>query len=228
MATVAFDVIGTLFSLDAPRRELAELGAPECTVDLWFAQSLRDYFSLSLSEHYVPMDKVLAAGLPRTLEMLGVEADEAAMQHAFDSLYRLQPTDGAAEACQIFIDNGWKVLALTNSSEHWTQTLLDQSGLGVNVHRVISCDDLGVSKPHKDVYAEAWEDAMMPLWMVAAHGWDIAGAAHARLNTVWIDSPEQVYLECFPEPMLVADSLEQAARELVDREQRRRQREVTR
>ncbi|HYV02062.1 MAG TPA: hypothetical protein VEM93_06960 [Actinomycetota bacterium] len=42
MPTVAFDVIGTLFTLERPRRRLADRGAPEHSLDLWFAQTLRD------------------------------------------------------------------------------------------------------------------------------------------------------------------------------------------
>ena len=64
--TVVFDIIGTCFSLDSPRRRLAELGAPEHALELWFAQTLRDAIALSHAGRYRPLRDVLRAELPRT------------------------------------------------------------------------------------------------------------------------------------------------------------------
>ena len=72
--TVVFDIIGTCFSLDLPRQRLVELGAPDYTVQLWFAQTLRDAFALSHAGGYRPLKEVLEAELPRTLKMIGIEA----------------------------------------------------------------------------------------------------------------------------------------------------------
>ena len=43
-ATAVFDIIGTCFSLEKPRRALTRLGAPEHALELGFAQALRDSF----------------------------------------------------------------------------------------------------------------------------------------------------------------------------------------
>jgi 2-haloacid dehalogenase len=53
--TIAFDIIGTCFSLDKPRQKLIELGAPPYAMQLWFAQTLRDAFALSHAGHYQPL-----------------------------------------------------------------------------------------------------------------------------------------------------------------------------
>ena len=76
MPTVAFDVIGTLFTLERPTRRLAELGAPEHSLDLWFAQTLRDAVSLSHSGGYRPLAEVLEAALQRLAAAIGLEAGE--------------------------------------------------------------------------------------------------------------------------------------------------------
>ena len=72
---VIFDIIGTCFSLDKPRQRLVELGAPPHALELWFAQTLRDAFALSHAGSYLPLKEVLEAELPRTLKVLGIEAD---------------------------------------------------------------------------------------------------------------------------------------------------------
>ncbi|PZD70990.1 hypothetical protein C1752_08620 [Acaryochloris thomasi RCC1774] len=43
--TIAFDIIGTCFSLDRPQERLLALGAPKYALQLWFAQALRDAFA---------------------------------------------------------------------------------------------------------------------------------------------------------------------------------------
>lgn len=81
-----FDIIGTCLSLDKPRQRLVELGAPPHALKLWFAQTLRDAFALSHAGCYLPLEEVLEAELPRTLKVLGIEAD-AQMPHIVKADY---------------------------------------------------------------------------------------------------------------------------------------------
>ncbi len=67
--TIAFDMIGTCFSLDKPRQKLIELGAPPHAIQLWFAQTLRDAFALSHAGHYQPLKQILQS---RTTSNAGV------------------------------------------------------------------------------------------------------------------------------------------------------------
>jgi 2-haloacid dehalogenase len=96
--TVVFDIIGTCFSLDLPRQRLVELGAPDYTVQLWFAQTLRDAFALSHAGGYRPLKEVLEAELPRTLKMIGVEASSVELSRVVTSFAELDPQPGALEA----------------------------------------------------------------------------------------------------------------------------------
>lgn len=63
-------MIGTCFSLNKPKQRLVELGAPAHTLQLWFAQALRDAFALSHAGGYQPLKQILEAELPRTLKLL--------------------------------------------------------------------------------------------------------------------------------------------------------------
>ena len=88
--TVAFDIIGTYFSLDKPLQSLISLGAPAHSLELWFAQSLRDAFALSCAGGYQPLIEVLAAELPRTMKILGIRTDKAQLEKAIASVSELQ------------------------------------------------------------------------------------------------------------------------------------------
>jgi 2-haloacid dehalogenase len=214
--TVAFDVIGTLFTLERPRDELRALGAPAYALEMWFAESLRDFFALSHAGGYAPLRDVLAASLPRTLVNLNVEHDDAAIERVIASLRDLDPAQGAGASIQVLTNAGFRIFALTNGSEEITKTLLERAGLDGHFDALLSCDVIRVSKPHLSVYEMARGREAGRLWMVAAHAWDIAGAARAGLRTAWISGKELIYPATFPAPDIRAPDLESAARRIVD------------
>ena len=221
---VIFDIIGTCFSLDKPRQRLVELGAPPHALELWFAQTLRDAFALSHAGSYRPLKEVLEAELPRTLNVLGIEADAqerrtrsrpASLTHIVNAFSELEPQPEALEAFRLLTTAGWKLVALTNGSEDSTHKLLERANALEYFASIFSCDAIGKTKPHPNVYALAKQDAEGDIWMVAAHAWDIAGAACAGLRTAFITKEEKDYLGVYPQPEVVASDLVEAADQIV-------------
>lgn len=215
--TVAFDIIGTCFSLDLPRTRLIEIGAPSHTLQLWFAQTLRDAFALSLAGGYRPLVEVLEAELPRTLKMVGISASSVQLSRVVNSFTELEPSPGALEAFEIIARSGWKLVALTNGSEDSTRKLLERAGVKQLFASILSCDAVQKTKPHPDVYAMPLQNAEGDVWMVAVHAWDIAGAAKANLRTAFITQEEKDYLSIYPQPEVIASNLVDAANKIVER-----------
>ena len=214
--TVAFDIIGTCFSLDLPRTRLIEIGAPNHTLQLWFAQTLRDAFALSLAGGYRPLIEVLEAELPRTLKMVGISASSVQLSHVVNSFTELELSPGALEAFEIITKSGWKLVALTNGSEDSTRKLLERAGVQQLFASILSCDAVQKSKPHPDVYAMPSQNADGDVWMVAVHAWDIAGAAKANLRTAFITQEEKDYLSIYPQPEVITSNLVDAANKIVE------------
>ena len=214
--TVAFDVIGTLFTLERPRGALMALGLPPHALEIWFAESLRDFFALSHAGGYSPLRDALAAALPRTLASQEVEYDDAVIERVMTTLMDLDLATGAGASIKALRETGFRILALTNGSEELTRGLLEGAGLHRDFDAVLSCDAIRTSKPHPDVYEMAREREPGELWMVAAHAWDIAGAARAGLSTAWISGKERVYPVIFPAPDVRAPDLDSAAHRIID------------
>jgi 2-haloacid dehalogenase len=207
VGTVAFDVIGTLVSLEKLRPVLVDQGAEPHILELWFAESLRDYFSISHSGGYSRLGDVLRAGLAR--HPVG---DRDAVMSAFPNL---DPMPGAGDACGLLVAAGFKLVALTNGSEELTNSLLSNGGIDRFFDAVLSCDSILVSKPHPRVYAMVKEVAEGDAWLVASHAWDTAGAGRAGLRTVLVyPRPEQVP-SIFPAPDAVVPDLVSAADSIV-------------
>lgn len=214
-STVAFDIIGTCFSLEKPRQRLIELGTPTYALELWFAQTLRDAIAFSHAGGYKPLKEVLAAELPRTLKLLNIEVDAMQVSRVVDSFTELELQPSAVESFRILAEAGWKVIALTNGSEESTRKLLDRVGVLQDFANIFSCDTIQKTKPHPDVYALPKQDTSGDLWMVAAHAWDIIGAARAGLKTAFITQEEKSYLSVYPQPEIIASNLVEAAKKII-------------
>lgn len=213
--TVAFDIIGTCFSLEKPRTRLAELNAPAHALQLWFAQTLRDAFALSHAGGYRPLKEMLEAELPRTLKMIGIDANSQQLSRVVSSFTELEPQPGALDCFRLLAEAGWKLIALTNGSEDSTRQLLENAGARQHFAHILSCDAISKTKPHPDVYNLAKENAEGDLWMVAVHAWDIAGAARAGLKTAFITQEEKDYLPVYPQPELIVSNLVEAANKII-------------
>lgn len=207
--TVVFDIIGTCFSLKSVEASLANAGAPPTTLELWFSQALRDAFALSLSGGYQPLKSVLQAELPRTLRQLGIDSSPEQLEQIVASFGQLDPEPGFTDLVRSLAADGWKILALTNSSADATRKLLERAGVADRFAALLSCDAIQKTKPHPDVYGMARGEAEGETWMVAAHAWDIAGAARAGFRTVFITKLETGYLEVYPKPDVVVQELSQ-------------------
>jgi 2-haloacid dehalogenase len=205
--TVVFDIIGTCFSLNRVADALSRAGAPPHALPLWFAQSLRDAFALSHAGGYQPLKAVLEAELPRTLRQLQVNATPDQSREVIGAFGQLEPQPGLTELVASLAADNWRILALTNSSVDAVAGLLERAGIGRYFAKLLSTDQVQKMKPHPAVYELARREAEGEAWMIAAHAWDIQGAARAGLRTVFISALETGYLDIYPRPDVVVKDL---------------------
>jgi len=214
---VAFDVIGTLFPLDPLRPALGALGLPPESLETWFAASLRDAFALSAVGDYAPFAKILTTALAQMLATRGLSAGETALADIVQLLPTLPPRAGAREAMAILSEAGLPVMAVTNGAANNTRRLLDRGGLSDVVRTVVSSEDVQLYKPRREIYDRAVAVAGVErrdLVLVAAHPWDINGAAAAGLATAYL-SEDHPFGPVMRRPDHEAPSLPVLARLLV-------------
>ena len=216
MRAVAFDVIGTLFSVESQRPLLVAAGLPPHALEQWFAASLRDLFALGAIGRVAPMAQVLEDNLRVLLAAHHVPPSEARIEMAIAGMAWLSPRPGVLETMQMLRGAGLKTLALSNGSRPTTEALLERAGLAALFDGVLSIDEVGLPKPCREVYlAAADRVAVAPseLVLVASHPWDIQGAAAAGLQTGHV-SPEASFPSCFEPPQHQAPDLLGMARQL--------------
>ncbi|TVZ21754.1 2-haloacid dehalogenase [Dokdonia sp. Hel_I_63] len=208
-----FDVNETLLELTALKKSVTTaLNGREELVPLWFSTLL--HYSLvenvtgdykDFSEIGVAALQMVAAGNDITITK---EQAEDAVIKPFKSL---MPYKEVKQALEELRDQGFKLVALTNSSTSGLADKLAYAGIKDNFDTLLSCETVGAFKPSLEVYSWALsklnveaEDAMM----IAAHGWDITGAKKAGMQTTFISRPGKQMYPLAQKPDYTVDTLD--------------------
>lgn len=210
LSVLLFDVNETLSDLSPMGDRFAEVGLPPHLAPTWFAGLLRDGFAVTVTGRPASFKEIgadvlrsLAAGID------GVDAD-AAIEHVLGAFTTLDLHPDVVDGLRQLHASGIRMATLTNGSAAIPESLLSRAGVDDVMERFLSVDDAGIWKPHPDAYRYAVEamgvdpaDAML----VAAHPWDIDGAARAGLATAYIDRAARPYPRHFQSADIEVDSL---------------------
>jgi len=209
VTNVVFDLNGTLTdtaALAAPWGTAApERFGPE-VLDEAIAMSMVD----TLTGTFRRFPDLLRAALVRraTLAGLSLEPVDAAVKAAA----ALPARPEAAAALDHLREHGHTVAVLTNSAAVAGRHTLDAAGLLVRVDRIDGADAVRAYKPDPRVYALTV--APERAWFVAAHWWDVTGAARAGFRTAWVSASDIVLPDTAAPPDVVAPDLLTAVREI--------------
>lgn len=211
---LVFDVIETIFSLNALTRALSAEGLPTHTKDLFFAQLLRDAFASSATGCYVPFVDMARGTLEVLLHTVGGVNET---KHADTIIDRILPVFGqldahldVEDALGLAKERGVDVLFFTNGSEQNTRSLIARNGLINLVDHVVSIDTFRRWKPARSAYESAIsqvDGAPEQSAMIAAHAWDTSGARNAGLLTGWIQRQDALFHPAMPAPCIQSNSL---------------------
>lgn len=214
---VAFDIIETVFSLDLLRERLTAVGLPGHALETWFAASLRDAFALAAVDQFKPFREVLEGTLSEMFTRYGSGATSGEKKTILDGFGELNPHPDAAEAFRILTGAGVRIFALSNGAAASTTKLLRNAGLDGSVEKVLSVDDVKLSKPRREVYRHAVSVAGVEpgrMVLVAVHPWDVNGAKAAGLLGGFV-ARGQAFPPTMAEPDICGETLVDVARAIV-------------
>ena len=203
MAVIAFDVNETLLDLQV----LDPLLGGTDTRKRWFAQMLQIAFVGGLTGNYVDFSTAQRAAL----KMLGLEgADEVLAQ-----MRQLPPHPDVEPGLDLL--TGETLVALTNSTLEVAAAQLEFAGIAGRFDEILSADQVGALKPRAEAYQLVANTLGVPLGdvrLVAAHGWDIAGALAAGCRAAFVQRPGQALIPVGQQPDIVGDDLVDVAKKI--------------
>ena len=216
---IFFDVNETLLDLSPVKETVSEAlgGRPEL-VALWFTTTLQYSLVTTVAERFRDFGGIALACLQMVARNQGIDLDEAQAKKAVAPLRALPPHPDVLPALERLGGADYRLFALTNSSEDAVAEQLHSAGLEGLFEAALSVESVGLYKPHPGVYQWAARSAgaeMAECLMVAAHGWDVAGAAWAGMQSAFVARPGQQPFPLGPDRELDVVSFTELADRLV-------------
>jgi 2-haloacid dehalogenase len=189
------------------------LGDPGARRD-WFAALLHTAMVTTITRRYEPFGSIGAA----CLRALGRRRDrpigQAEEQGLAAAMTHLDPHPDVHDALSRLRGAGFQIAALTNSTLPVAREQLDNAGLAHLFDHVLSADEVRRLKPAPEPYQHAARRlgvGIADVLLVAAHGWDVAGAQAAGARAAFVARPGQEPLPTGPEPDLSITDLTELA-----------------
>ena len=218
---VVFDVNETMLDLAALDPLFGEWFGDPAARSAWFTQTLHTALTLAATRTFRGFGEVGAAALAVTAQRAAVELPTDAIPRLREAIPRLPPHADVAPALRILRNAGLVTAALSNNPLPVVHEQMRHAKLDPLFDEVMSVDEAGALKPAPEVYQFAMARLRLPadaVWMVAAHGWDIAGAMRVGLRGAFVARPGQIP-DPFAGPELAANNLVELARKIIERDE---------
>jgi len=219
---VIFDVNETMLDLGALDPLFVRWFGDQLARKEWFALTLHFAMTLAATRQFRNFGEIGAAALAGIAHRRGMSLPKEATDQLREEVLRLPAHLDVAPALRILRHAGLVTAALSNNPLPVVRKQLDHVELSPLFDEILSVDEAGALKPAPEVYDFAVRRlglAPASIWMVAAHGWDIAGATRSGLRGAFVARPGQ-WPDPFARPEIIADDLLTVAHTILDLEHR--------
>ena len=204
-----FDVNETLLNLEPLKKSIDTILLEKNSSTLWFTTVLQYSLVLTVSGKYEQFMDVGAAVLTMLARERKLILNTEEAREALQPMLFLKPHLDVLEDLTRFKEAGFRLAALTNSSLAACKMQLHNAGLSHLLECQFSVDSLAKYKPHADVYRWASSEMNVPegdCMLIAAHAWDVAGAAWAGMQTAFIErNGNQAFPLALPPDIIASD-----------------------
>ncbi|GEQ85105.1 haloacid dehalogenase [Patiriisocius marinistellae] len=215
-----FDVNETLLDLTDMKEVVAKaLNGREDLLPLWFTTMLQYSLVTTASGQYEHFGIIGAAALQMVAANNDIViSEEEARNTVINSLRRLPAHPEVKEALAQLKKDGYKLVSFTNSSNEGVKKQFENAGLTAYFDERLSIEEIGKFKPFTDTYAfAARKMGVKPeeCMLIAAHGWDVAGAVWAGWRAAFISRPGKQLFPLAPKTEIIESDLQKVTDLLV-------------
>lgn len=211
------DVYETLLDMSDVEKKVNHLFDSSKGYMLWFEMFMQYCFVDNSIRQFHAFGEIAKATMAMTAQKLGRNIEEGELGYVMELLKHLPVHENVQEGLSALNDHGFRIAALTNSPEDVVCERMERTGLISYFENVLSAEQIKKYKPLPEVYEWAAKKLDVPCQeaiMVSAHGWDIAGAAAAGMQTAFMNQGKRMYYPLAPKPNLVCQSLLDLAQQL--------------
>lgn len=191
---ILFDVNETLLDMSPLKKSINTLLGNEEGFRIWFAMLLHYSLVDNSTGTYHDFTAIAGATLEMAAGTLGKKIKEQDNKEALGLIKQLKAHPDVEKGLTLLKAAGYRLATLTNSSTQTHMAQLDHAGLSKYFEQTLSIDAVKKYKPALESYQYAAKTLGVDekdMLLVAAHGWDIAGALKAGMQAAFIERKGQ-------------------------------------
>lgn len=207
---IVFDVNETLLDMKPLKRKVNEALSSKNGFKVWFGMLLQYSLVDNSTGIYHPFPDIAKATLDLAATSLSTEISEKEKVEIISLIVQLPPHKDVIPGLKLLRNAGLRLFALTNSPVSTLTKQLAFAKLNELFEKALSIDEVKKYKPAPETYryaAEAAGEKLSNMMMVAAHGWDIAGATAAGMQTAFVSRKGHSTYLLSPEPTLAGKDI---------------------
>jgi 2-haloacid dehalogenase len=215
-----FDVNETLLDMTPLKNAINTLLEEPLAFKIWFGMVLHYSLVDNCTNQYHDFSAIGAAMLEMAATSLNktINADE--IKKTLSIIRNLKAYPDVLKGLQLLKENGFRLATLTNSPENALKEQLINSNLTDIFEFALSIDTLKIYKPDPKTYK--WASTKLGqqpqnIIMIAAHGWDLAGAIYAGLQTGFVAREGQSLYSLSDKPTYEAKDIYEMAMVLIEK-----------
>jgi 2-haloacid dehalogenase len=215
---IVFDVNETLLNMRTVKKKVNALLACKQGYRIWFGLLLQYSLVDTVTRSYHDFGLIAGATLHMAAHELGTTVSDEEEKAILNTMKEVAPYKEVEDGLARLVHAGYRLVAFTNSPAATLQYQLQATGLAKYFEAAISVDEFRHYKPDNEVYGKALAKVSVPpqqAMMVAAHGWDIAGALKAGMQAAFIQRKGQSLYPLAPAPQLIAKNIKAFANQLI-------------
>ncbi|MFC5366092.1 haloacid dehalogenase type II [Salinirubrum litoreum] len=189
--TVTFDSYSTIVDVDAAEQALADrVPDPEPVSRHWRARSLEYTFVADDVDAYRPFYELNRTALQHALETFGVDLSSDERDEILAVYHELDVFDDVREGLTALTDAGYDCYVVSNGNPEMLDSMVSHADIDDLLVDTISADEVETFKPNAELYRHAAArtgTGIDRIAHVSAAWFDVLGAQHAGMQTVWVD-----------------------------------------
>lgn len=185
---------------------------------VWFELFMQYTFVDNSTKQFHDFISIADATLQMTGRIFNRDLNEDDRKEIIETLKHLPLQEGAQRGLSGLSDQQFRIAALTNCPESIVQQRMQPTGLISYFEMVLSAEQARRYKPAREVYRWAAEKLDVPagdVLMVSSHGWDIAGADNAGMQTAYIQQNKQSLYPLAPTPHFICKNIPDLCEQLL-------------
>ncbi|HIF9104580.1 TPA: haloacid dehalogenase type II [Photobacterium damselae] len=197
---IIFDINETILNLESLHKIFVDIFDNNLMLSQWFSKLLHTSAVCAITKVETDFFTLASITLDNMFDDNQLELSKFDKKEFLNEFTRLQPYSDVIPALKYLKENGFKLIALSNSSSKLINDQLNNSGVIGFFDDIISAEEVTTFKPDPQVYKYAAKRlgvSLNRLRLVATHDWDTHGALSVGMKAAYLSRNDKKYTSVF-------------------------------